>query len=54
MLTEGYASPVPGVTLYDHPAEQTRVIIDVCQTNGQKNDVKKVVWLIEENEHEIL
>ncbi|GAB3758360.1 hypothetical protein [Spirosoma pomorum] len=54
MLTEGYASPVPDVILYDHQAEQTRIIVEVCQTNGQKNDLKKVVWLIEENEYGIV
>jgi hypothetical protein len=54
ILTEGYASPVPDVILYDHAVEQTRIIIEVCQTNGQRNDLKKVVWLIEENEYGIL
>ena len=54
MLTEGYSSPTPDVILYDYVAEQTRVVIEVCQTNGQKNDLKKVVWLIEDNEYGIL
>ncbi len=54
MLTEGYNSPTPDIILYDYTAEQTRIIIEVCQTNGQKNDLKKILWLIEENEYGIL
>lgn len=54
MLTEGYRSPTPDIILYDYTAEQTRIIIEVCQTNGQQNDLKKILWLIEENEYGIL
>lgn len=54
MLTEGYSSPTPDIILYDYAEEQTRVVIEICQTNGQKNDLKKVIWLIEENEYGIL
>lgn len=54
MLTEGYSSPTPDVILYDYTEEQTRIVIEVCQTNGQKNDLKKVIWMIEDNEYGIL
>lgn len=54
MLTEGYASPVPDLILYDHQHEQTRVIVEVCQNNGLKHDTSKVIRLIEDNEYGIL
>ena len=54
MLTEGYSSPTPDIILYDYAEEQTKVVIEVCQTNGQKNDLKKVIWMIEDNEYGIL
>ncbi len=53
MLAEGYGNPVPDLLLYDHAAEQTRLVIEVCQTNGQKNDLKKIISQIEENEYGI-
>jgi Uma2 family endonuclease len=54
MLTEGYGNPVPDLLLFDHATEQTRLIIEVCQTSGQKNDLLKVVRLIEDNDYGIL
>lgn len=54
MLTEGYATPVPDVILYDHEAEQTRVIIEVCKNTGLKHDTTKVIHLIEEDDYGIL
>ncbi|GAB4027693.1 hypothetical protein [Spirosoma gilvum] len=54
MLTEGYASPMPDVSLYSYAEEETKVVVEVCQTNGQKNDLKKIIWLIDENEYGIL
>ena len=52
-LAEGYGNPVPDVLLFDHEAEQTRLIIEVCQTNGQKNDLKKIIRLIEDDDYGI-
>ncbi|MEZ0540771.1 hypothetical protein [Fibrella arboris] len=54
MLAEGYGNPVPDVLLFDHATEQTRLIIEVCQTNGQKNDLKKIIRLIEDDDYGIL
>ena len=54
MLTEGYATPVPDLILYDHQAEQTRVIIEICKNTGFKHDTSKVIHLIENQEYGIL
>ncbi len=54
MLTEGYATPVPDVILYDHPAEQTRIIIEICKNTGFKHDTSKVIHLIENEDYGIL
>jgi Uma2 family endonuclease len=54
MLTEGYGNPVPDILLYDHEAEKTRVIIEVCQTSGEKSDLRKVIRLIEDEDYGIL
>jgi len=44
MLGE-YSSPTPDVILYENDTDQTRVIIEVCQTRGVKGDLQKVVQL---------
>ncbi len=54
MLTEGYSSPVPDLILYDYEAEETRLIIEICQTNGLKADLDKVVRLIDGDLYGIL
>jgi Uma2 family endonuclease len=54
MLAEGYGNPVPDLILFDHEAEQTRVIIEVCQTTGQNNDLDKVIRLVEQANYGIL
>ncbi|PRY41077.1 hypothetical protein CLV58_106264 [Spirosoma oryzae] len=54
MLTEGYASPVPDLILYDHQYEQTRVIVEICQKSGLKHDTGKVIKLIEDDTYGIL
>jgi Uma2 family endonuclease len=46
MLGE-YGSPVPDLVLYDNEADQTRVIVEVCQTRGVKGDLQKVIQLID-------
>jgi len=53
-LAEGPGHSVPDLILYDSVAEETKVIIEVCQTNGQRNDLRKVIHLIEDNEYGIL
>jgi Uma2 family endonuclease len=54
MLTEGYGNPVPDIILFDHQTEQTRLIIEVCQTSGQKSDLRKLIRLIEDDDYGIL
>lgn len=53
-LDEGPGFPVPDVILFDQEAEQTRIIIEVCTNRGIKNDLKKVIRLIEEDDYGIL
>lgn len=52
-LNEGPGHAVPDVILYDETAEETKVIIEVCLTNGQRNDLRKIIWLIEDNDYGI-
>lgn len=54
MLDEGKASLVPDLSLYDNESDQTRIIIEVCHTNGQKDDILKVIQLIDEDRYGIL
>lgn len=53
MLVEEYAAPVPDVVLYDHQAEQVRVIIEICQARGFRHDTSKVIKLIDEDNYGI-
>lgn len=53
MLAEGYGDPVADLLLFDHAAEQTRLIVEICQTNGQNNDLKKVIRLIDDSDYGI-
>ncbi len=53
-MMEEYATPVPDVLLYDYETEQTRVIIEICQTSGQKRDLTKIIKLIDEALYGIL
>ncbi|WP_020607550.1 hypothetical protein [Spirosoma spitsbergense] len=53
-LNEGPGHAVPDVILYDRAAEETKIIIEVCQTNGQRNDLRKIIHLIEDNDYGIL
>jgi len=46
MLGE-YSSPTPDLILYDNNTDQTPVIIEVCQTRGVKDDLQKVIQLID-------
>jgi hypothetical protein len=47
-------SPTPDLILYDAATHTTKVIIEICAYRGEKNDLKKVVWLIEENEYGVV
>jgi Uma2 family endonuclease len=38
---------------YNSPT-RSKVIVEICQTRGQKNDLKKVIQLIEDTEYGIL
>lgn len=53
-LNEGPGHAVPDLSLYDQVAEDTKVIVEVCQTNGQRNDLRKIIYLIEDNDYGIL
>lgn len=53
-LDEGPGFPVPDLILFDQTAEQTRVIIEVCTNRGLKNDLRKVIRLIEDDDYGIL
>ncbi|MFD2572427.1 hypothetical protein ACFSUS_17440 [Spirosoma soli] len=53
-LNEGPGHAVPDLLLYDKIAEETKIIIEICQTNGQRNDLRKAIYLIEENDYGIL
>ncbi len=46
--------PTPDIVLYDNAAEVTPVIIEICHLKGQKNDLKKVIRLMEEDDYGIL
>ena len=49
-LAEGPGYPVPDVILYDEKAEQTRVVIEVCNNRSINSDLRKVIRLIEEDD----
>ena len=53
-MGEGPDHQVPDVLLFDNNAEETRVIIEVCQNRGQRNDLLKIVRLIDDNDYGIL
>ncbi|WP_460959144.1 hypothetical protein [Spirosoma litoris] len=53
-LDEGPGYPVPDVILFDEKTEQTRVIIEVCANRGFRNDLRKVIRLIEDDDYGIL
>jgi hypothetical protein len=53
-LDEGPGHAVPDLVLYDQIAEETKVIIEVCQNKGQRNDLRKVIRLMDEDDYGIL
>jgi Uma2 family endonuclease len=42
-----YSSPTPDIILFDTATETTKVIVEVCQTVGQKADLKKIISLVD-------
>ena len=48
IIDEGRTSPTPDLILYDQKADRIPIIIEVCHTRGQKDDMQKVVSLIED------
>lgn len=48
------SSPTPDLILYDAEAEQTRVIIEICQTKGLRHDLNKVSRILDENEYGVV
>lgn len=53
MLDEGKASLVPDLSLCDNEADQTPIIIEVCHAKGQKDDIQKVIQLIDNDRYGI-
>ncbi len=53
-LAEGPGHSVPDVSLSDPETEETRIIIEVSRGRGEKNDLWKVVQLIDHNRYGIL
>ncbi|MBC8153411.1 MAG: hypothetical protein H7Z72_10910 [Bacteroidetes bacterium] len=53
-LGEGPGHQVPDVMLYDEQSEQTRVIIEVCNSRTFNYDLRKIIRLIEEDDYGIL
>ncbi|AUD07351.1 hypothetical protein [Spirosoma pollinicola] len=49
MLDFTYSSPTPDVILLDNETDQTKIIIEICQTTGLKSDLRKVVRLVDED-----
>ncbi len=47
MLDDAKASLVPDLSLIDNEVDQTPIIIEVCKTKGQKDDIQKVIQLID-------
>ena len=54
MMFGEYNSLTPDVILYDNSTEVTPVIIEICHVRGQKNDLKKVIDLIDSDGYGIL
>lgn len=53
-LAEGPGHSVPDVSLSDPETEETRIIIEVSRGRGEKNDLWKIVQLIDHNQYGIL
>lgn len=47
MLDEGKASPVPDLSLCNNTTDETPIIIEVCHSKGQKDDLQKIMQLVD-------
>lgn len=54
MIDESRASSVPDLILYDNVLDQTRIIIEICHTKTARNDIKKIIKLIDDDDYGIL
>lgn len=54
MIDEGQTSPVPDILLYDNEHFSSPIIIEVCHTNGLKNDLKKIQILIDQYDYGVV
>ncbi|GAB3916128.1 hypothetical protein [Larkinella terrae] len=54
MLDESKASPIPDLLLYDNETAESPVIVEVCNQEGLKKDLKKVMQLIDEDNYGIV
>ena len=53
MIDEDSSSPVPDIMLVDNERAETPVIIEITRTSSVKNDLKKVIELIEGSDYGI-
>jgi Uma2 family endonuclease len=51
MIDEDGSSPVPDIMLLDNEREEVPVIIEITRTSSVKNDLKKVIALIEDSDY---
>ncbi|MVM38719.1 hypothetical protein GO730_16140 [Spirosoma sp. HMF3257] len=49
MLDFTYRSPTPDLILFDNVTQQTRIIIEICQTTSLKSDLRKIIRLVDED-----
>lgn len=54
MLDESKASPIPDLLLYNNETSESPVIVEVCNQEGLKKDLKKVMQLIDEDNYGIV
>jgi hypothetical protein len=54
MIDESRASSVSDLILYDNASDQTQIIIEICHTKTAKNDIKKVINLLDDTDYGIL
>ena len=53
MINEDEASPTPDLILVEPDTEMIHVVIEVCHTIGLKNDIKKVIAMLDKAEYDI-
>lgn len=53
LSSRGQTSPVLDVLLCDNQRHTTPIVIEVCHTTGVRNDIKKIIRLIDEYDYGI-